>query len=307
MAQAGVEHLTVNMKYIIAQEKNNYGAWQCTVAVSSLIELGVPQEDIFVLLGDYGYNRDWNDFKTRFGKVNIYETRNHSIQRYKPAIKPYLLWHFFKTFEYLEKEQWMLIDNDVIITQLLSKKKKGTIHVSDCSSYLNLDYLERKGVGLAEEMAKCVSVQYSKVLEMDKGAGGAQYVFDNVNWKTWRKAYLNSIKLFDFLNGNKNNFKRKDSENCVQVWCAEMWGVLWSLWDDGHVTKISGDMMFLFATDAAELGDQYKIIHNAGVTSEDSELFNKGDFLKRSPKNHEQYVDDSKVSYLYYNYLKKVL
>jgi hypothetical protein len=70
------------MKYIIAQEKNNYGAWQCTVAVCSLLDLGVSQQDIFVLLGDYGYNRDWNDFKTRFPRINTFETRNHSIQRW---------------------------------------------------------------------------------------------------------------------------------------------------------------------------------------------------------------------------------
>jgi hypothetical protein len=183
----------------------------------------------------------------------------------------------------------------------------GTIYVSDCSSYLNLDYLEKKGIGLAEAMAKEIFVPYSTIVERDLGAGGAQYVFDSVSWKTWKKAYLNSIKLFDFLNGNKDTFERKKEENCVQVWCAEMWGVLWSLWDDGHITKIDKDMNFLFATDDSRLINDYKIIHNAGVMGGDSELFNKGDFLKRSPKNHEQEVDGTKVSSLYYSYLKKVL
>ena len=273
------------MKYIIAQEKNNYGAWQCTVAVSSLIDLGVSQEDIYILLGDYGYNRDWNDFKTRFFKINTHEYRNHSERRYIPAIKPYLLYKFFNQFEFLSKEQWCLIDNDVILTGLLSDKRLGTIHLSNCASYLNLEYLENKGLGLAKAMSNIVGIDYDIVVNNDIGAGGAQYVFDNVSSSTWKKAYTYSLKIYDFLLINRDTFKRKDSENCVQYWCSEMWGVLWALWDDGHKTIIDSDMDFLFATDDIITIQHQKIIHNAGVTSDDEMLFNKGHFSKRSPKN----------------------
>ena len=295
------------MKYIIAQEKNNYGAWQCTAATQSIIDLKVKQEDIYILLGDFGFNKDWNDFKTRFPKVNIHSYRNYSYSGYKPAVKPYLLWQFFKEFSYLEKEQFYLIDNDVILTKKLKRKKKGVISVSNCASYLNLDYLHNKGKGLAEGMAKHLKIDFNKILTNDIGAGGAQYVFSNVSSSTWEKAYKNSVFLYNYLRRNNNTFERLESENCVQVWCAEMWGVLWSLWDDGHITEISEDMNFLFATDNIEQLEQVKIVHNAGVTSNDKTLFNKGDYTKRSPKNIELDIDETKVSSFYYNYLKKVL
>ena len=73
----------------------------------------------------------------------------------------------------------------------------------------------------------------------DMGAGGAQYVFDNVSYTTWAKAYRNSVFLYNYLHRNQNTFNRLETENCVQVWCAEMWGVLWSLWDDGHKSIIN--------------------------------------------------------------------
>ena len=296
-----------SMKYIIAQEKNNYGAWQCTLAVSSLIDLGVNQEDIYILLGDYGYNRDWNDFKIRFLKVNTHEYRNHSEKRYIPAVKPYLLYKFFSQFDFLTKEQWCLLDNDVILTGLLTEKAMGTVHVSNCSSYLNLEYLESKGLGLAKGMSEAIGMDYSKIVDNDSGAGGAQYVFDNISGDTWKKAYIYSIKIYDYLLINRDTFPRSEGENVVQYWCSEMWGVLWAIWDDSHKTIIDSDMDFLFATDDVRTIQHQKIIHNAGVTSEDERLFNKGHFHKRSPKNTDLDVDDTKVSYLYYSYLKKIL
>ena len=295
------------MRYIIAQEKNDYGAWQCTIATQSIIDLKVNPEDIYILLGDFGYNKQWNDFRTRFPKVQVHSYRNHSYPSYKPAVKPYLLWQFFKQFQYLEKEQWYLVDNDVILTKKLKRKKKGIVHTSNCASYLNLDYLNKKGDGLAEGMAKHCKIDFNKIIDNDMGAGGAQYVFDNVSYTTWEKAYRNSVFLHNYLHRNQNTFNRLDTENCVQVWCAEMWGVLWSLWDDGHKSIINREMDFVFATDNIDTVKDIKIIHNAGVTSNSDGLFNKGDYSKKSPKDIELDIDKTKVSYFYYSYLKKVL
>lgn len=295
------------MKYIVAQEKNNYGAWQCTILVQSLVDLGVKVQDIYILLGDFGYNKDWNNFNTRFLGINIHAYRNHCDKSYKPSIKPYLLYHFFKEFNFLSKEQWCLLDNDVIITKKFRKKKKGKVYLSDCSGYINLDYLEKKGLGLAEGMAKELGIPYSVIVENDSGAGGAQYIFDNIDWKVWYRAYLNSLKLHAYLSINRDTFYRDSKENCIQTWCSEMWAVLWSIWEGGHKTVIDEDMKFLFATDPIDAIDKHKVIHNAGVMESDTELFNKGHFYNKSPKKSQLIIDNTKVSSLYYDYLKKVL
>ena len=250
------------MKYIIPQEKNIYGVWQSILAVSSLLDLKVDQEDIYIILGNYGYNKEWADFKIRFPKVNVHEYRNHSVQSYKPAVKPYLLWQFFKEFDYLAKEQWFLMDNDILLTKRLTKKRKGVVHLSDCSIYMNLDYLRAKGYGLAEGMANRVKMDFSIVEANDKNTGGAQYVFDNISWETWKMAYEYSVILHRYLGTNKDTFNRLHSENCVQVWCAEMWGVLWAIWNTGNKTVISKDMDFHFATDKIAEVKKKKIIHH---------------------------------------------
>ena len=133
------------MKYILAQDKSKYSLWQLKVAIGSLIDIGINESDIYILLGTYGYDRQYNALFAKHESVNFYEYRNLSFRGYKPSVKPYLLWKFFEQFPEKSKDQWFLMDNDVILTKPFTEFGKKLVYCSDTYSYTGYDYLKSKG------------------------------------------------------------------------------------------------------------------------------------------------------------------
>lgn len=288
------------MKYILAQDKSMYSSWQIETAVRSLIDLNVQQSDIFVLLGSYGYSRHYKTLFTTYRKINFIEYRNHSMKNYKPSIKPYLLWKFFEEYTHLVREQWMLIDCDVILTKLPKNFNANSVHVSNCSSYINIDYINECGY-TSKEFASYLNIGEEVIKGVDKNIGGAQYVFSNVKAEVWQWAYEN---LALFMHNIRTNPKKIDRESPFQIWCSEMFLVAYSLELHGHKLKHSKKLDFSWSTDLVR--DIKPIIHNAGVTGkEETELFNKGNYFTKLPEEGLE-LDINYVSSVYYeNVIKR--
>ena len=295
------------MKYILSQDESNYSAWQLTLAVQSILDVGVESEDIYVLLGTYGYNKRFKAIQRRFKGVNFVRYRQVSPMNYLPAVKPYLLYKFFEEYSYLVKEQFFLMDCDVILKNKIKEQPKGTIYASNCISYLGYDYLSSKGLVYADIMTKRVGITVEDIKNNDNGAGGAQFIFDNVSSETWKKAWEDSVWIFNKLCQTVSKHILPEGELHIQHWTAEMWAVLYNFWYSGHETKIIKELDFVFATDIIDDNRDISIIHNAGVTSKDVGLFNKGDFFKNSPKGVDLDIKEGTYSYEYYTYMKNTL
>lgn len=295
------------MKYILSQDESKYSAWQLTLAVQSIIDTGVKSEDIYVLLGTYGYNKSFKAIERRFKGVNFIRYRQLSPMNYMPAVKPYLLYKFFEEYSYLVSEQWFLMDCDVILKDKIKEQPKGTIYTSDCKSYIGYEYLSQKGLIYADIMARRVGITVEDIKERDSGAGGAQFIFDNVSSDTWKKAWEDSVWIFNKLCQTVNQHVLEDNQTHIQFWTAEMWAVLYNFWYSGHETKIIKELDFVFSTDRVDSSSNVKIIHNAGVTAKDKRLFNKGDFFNKSPKGVDLDIKKGTYNYQYYKYLKENL
>ena len=283
------------MRYILAQDKSKYSLWQLRVAVGSLIDLGVEREDIYIILGTYGYDKEYNKLFRDYRGVNFHEYRNHSFRDYKPSAKPYLLWKFFEQFPYQCKNQWFLLDNDVVLTKKMNNFSKKVIHMSDTISYIGYDYLVKKGY-TASDFSDILDIDPS-LIEKDEGAGGAQIIFTGVDSEVWKWAYESSVTLFQTLRRHEN--RSKDGVR-IQYWTAEMWAVLWSFWKHGHTTKVDKRLDFVFSTDSKESANKVSIIHNAGVTGiEDKLLFHKGLYTKSYPPKDLE-IDKDTANYIYY-------
>lgn len=93
----------------------------------------------------------------------------------------------------------------------------------------------------------------------------------------------------------------------VQIWCADMWAVLWGAWMRGFETKIIKELDFCWATDLAERWQNVYIYHNAGATKQNSFLFFKGDFIKHTPfLNSGENLDRKYASFKYFSIIKSI-
>lgn len=288
------------MKYIIASDKSNYSSWQIETLLSNLRnDLGVDLRDVYVLLGNRGYNKRYKALQRKFKECNFWEYRNLSIKEYPASVKPFLLWKFFEVNEYLVDSQWMLLDPDVVITESLGDFETGTIWVSDCSSYMNKKYLSDCGWD-SESMAEAFDVSVDTIDEIDDNIGGAQYVFDSIPADVWKNSYDKIKKAYHTLLTSK---RRGDDEKRIQAWCTEMWAVAYCLFEYNTNIRITNQLDFSFSTD--NVNDVKRIIHNAGVTEDaEVELFNKGDYDRVLPPDNLE-VDDMYVNWIYYQYVLK--
>ena len=80
-------------------------------------------------------------------------------------------------------------------------------------------------------------------------SGGAQTIMKNVDWVFWQKVYILSEKLFTELTElNRQKVKEDPTHHALQIWCADMWALLFTAWKLGHETKVDKMLEFTWAT-----------------------------------------------------------
>jgi hypothetical protein len=67
-----------------------------------------------------------------------------------------------------------------------------------------------------------------------------------------------------------------------------MWAVLWNLWFWDKQVRVSDKMSFSWATSSIDQWDKHTIYHNAGVTSDRTDLFFKGGYQNTLPYDVKQ-------------------
>ncbi|HFK9966928.1 TPA: hypothetical protein ACGXYW_003094, partial [Enterococcus faecium] len=115
----------------------------------------------------------------------------------------------------------------------------------------------------------------------------------------WKKVYLDSNRLYRYLRGQKTN---------IQIWTAEMWAQLWNMMYFNIGPKVHEELDFCFATDPIEKVKEVKILRNAGVTTNDEDLFFKGRYVTSTPFDEDlSFVNKKKCSYAYVKAIKAVV
>jgi hypothetical protein len=146
------------------------------------------------------------------------------------------------------------------------------------------------------------------VKEMQSQSGGAQYIMKGVDYSFFDKVEKDAEKLFLEITQLNNEKKAKDpNHHELQIWCADMWAVLWNAWLRGYNTNVIKEMDFSWGTDNEERFKQVAIFHNAGVTSNIKEKsFYKGDFINELPYEIEDNYDKNTASYKYFEIIKSI-
>jgi len=306
------------LKYISVQPRLLYFAWQVEVMINNFISNGINPNDIQILVAyndsdktsDLSNIECWDKLVNHFKDVNFYFYKDTRVKpiRYISSIRPNILKQHFKNHPELSNDAIFYHDCDICFTKPIDYSnllQDDVWYLSDTNGYINYDYISSKKHGVYEKMCEIVGIHESIPIKFNKDSGGAQYILKNIDWTYWKKVETDCENLFYGITNLNNEIKITNPyHHELQIWCADMWSVLWNGWMRGNITKIVPDMAFSFATDTIDLWDSKPIFHNAGVTGGPF-IFFKSDYMEKLPyhSNFENFKD----TFCGYNYTKEIL
>jgi hypothetical protein len=299
------------MKFICAQPAIDYYAWQVEVMLNNFINHGVNPDDIHIVCGHYGKILDkWTKLTEKFADVNFFF---YPDDRFKPgyisSIRPHLLHKHWMENPYLVNETIFYHDCDIVFPKPLDLKdllEDKLCYVSDTVSYIGAEYIQSKGEHYLDLMSRIVGIDKNFLISNQKNSGGAQYLLKNIPIEFWKKVYYDAEYLYRLVNDQINKDKVVDpSIHEIQIWCADMWSVLWNLWFFDKQVRVTDKMSFSWATSHKIDWDKHPIYHNAGVTGGRKDMFFKGGYINKIP--YDIKLEDFNQDFCSYKYVEEIL
>lgn len=290
------------MLYLSAQPDDYYFVWQLEIQLMNFKKLGVPKDQIHILIGINpirGIRHYFSDFiETNTGNARffIYEDKRE-CKNYLSSIRPHIIKQHFEKFPDLEKEKIFYHDSDIIFRELPDFGllcEGNTWYVSDTRNYLDSRYIiNSSNEVLFKKMCRQVGLSTELIISKDEDAGGAQYLLKNTNYTFWDKVERDSEALYSLMQDHNykeaeyeyiKNGKKRSEYKGIQAWCADMWAILWNAWYFNHEVMIHPELDFCWPFDSSEAWNTKKILHYSGnIPKENKTLFRKGNYLKYEP------------------------
>ena len=308
-----------NLRYVCVQPRLLYYAWQVEVMINNFIKHGINPNNIDILVAwnpndlttSVQANVDaWNKLAAHYNQVRFFfyqDTRKQPIH-YISSVRPNILKQHFKAHPQLESEAIFYHDCDIVFTQTPNWNRflnDGIWYLSNTNSYINYDYIISKGQDVYDKMCEITEMHPIIPCLMNSNSGGAQYIMKNIDWTFWESVEHDSEKLFKEITELNNQKKAANpTYHELQIWCADMWAVLWNGWLEGNETKVVPEMDFSWATDPIKRWEETTIFHNAGVTGTGKHFY-KGIYQQQLPYNIEDTFDEQFCSKLYFNEIKE--
>ena len=301
-----------------------YYAWQVEVMLTNFKNLKIGDEfEIHCLFAFNKNEEDWEEKVATIKKVEeafrgfaeffYYEdTREYPVY-YISSIRPNILKQHFRAIPELSQQTIFYHDCDIVFSKFplfLHNYQQNDInwYVSDTISYIGYEYIKSKGDDVLHKMCDIVGISPNLVKERQFQSGGAQYIMKGLDASFFNKVEKDAENLFSEITQLNNQKKAKDpTHHELQIWCADMWAVLWNAWLKGYNTNVIREMDFSFATDDDIRYREKTIFHNAGVTPDNaSKCFYKGDFINVLPYEIEDNYDKNTASYKYFEIIKSI-
>lgn len=296
------------MKFICAQPAIDYYAWQVEVMIDNFIRNGVNPKDIQIVCASYtGKPLDkWHALENKFKDVEFFFYPDYRpIHHYIPSVRPYILHKHWLANPELNDETVFYHDCDIVFTKpfdFSSLLEGDTCYISNTISYIGAKYIRSKGEHYLDIMSKIVGIDKEKVIAEEANSGGAQYLIKNVDAKFWDRVYKHSERLFSVITAQINMDK---PDHAIQIWCADMWAVLWNLWKLDRDVKVIEALDFSWATSPADVWDKHFIYHNAGAVPGRKDLFYKGSYQGKPP--YDITLESFDPKWCSYKYVQEIL
>lgn len=307
------------LRFVSVQPRLVYYAWQVEVMINNFIKNGVNPNYIDILVAYYPDDLTstpenisiWNKLAEKYNSVRFFfyeDTRKRPIM-YISSIRPNILKQHFAARPEIKDDVIFYHDCDIVLTKPvdLSEFTNDDIwYGSDVQGYVGYDYVRSKGEDVLNLMCSIVGIDPEVVKENQLNTIGAQYIIKGADYDFWNKVERDCEQMYGEVN-SLNGMKKLENPSYheLQIWCADMWSVLWNGWLSGHKTKTSEKLEFCWPGDGLDRWEKCNIFHNAGVTGS-GELFYKGEFINRFPYNTELTIKENSCSRKYYEEIKAV-
>lgn len=299
------------MIYICAQPATLYYGWQLDTMLYSFRDIGIDLNNVHIVcsfktpIDPYFFVLE-KKYEAKF----FYYQDTREQPKYISSIRPHILAKHFEQNNYLENTPIFYHDCDIVLARPLSLDKylnDNINYLSDTISYIGHDYIVSKGKEVLSLMSHIIGICSCKVRANQENSGGAQYLLKNITADFWETVEEDSENLFYGLTEyNKVKKQKEPGYHELQIWCADMWALLWNLWKEHKPTKIIKELDFVWPNEPYESIQTKSIIHNAGVVNNENKMFYKRDYVSKLP-NLNLYIDENKASYFYYNTVRKAL
>lgn len=301
-----------------------YYAWQLEVMLKNFTDLKIHEHyDIHILCAYNTNEENWAEnmqpiqlVEWRYeGKAEFFyyqDTREYPIS-YISSIRPNVLKQHFAKNKDIIADAVFYHDCDIVFTKFpdfFTNYIHGkNWYVSDTRSYLGYEYILSKGEDVLKAMTDIMAISPQYVKEKEQESGGAQYIMKGVDEVFFHKMEKDSERLFKEISALNSKKKQEDpNHHELQIWCADMWAILWGAWLRNYSTYIMPEMDFCWATDSVEKWYEKYIFHNAGVTGQISNtFFYKAEFREKYPFLHDgSGYDKTKASYKYFEIIQSI-
>ena len=116
--------------------------------------------------------------------------------------------------------------------------------------------------------------------------------------------YEKASHIRDELNNRKK--QENPSYHELQIWCSDMWAVLWKGWLMGKNTITHPNFEFSWSTSSEADYQKMNIMHKAGVTNDSSGLFYKAKYMNELPYNNSPEPNKNTANWYYWDWVMKV-
>lgn len=308
--------------------------------LTNFIENGVNPQDIHIVCWKPNgvISKEWLSLAETFKDVSFffYDDIRES-KNYISSIRPNILKQHFNLYPELQDQTIFYHDCDIIFTKPISEwLTKEMIeddkwYGSDTRWYIGHDYIKSKGDEVLADMCQIVNISEEVVKRNELNSIGAQYIMKNIDAAFWDKVEKDAENLFTVINFKKPFYEKawekkmlldskvtktkegkliKEGKEIkyheLQIWCADMWAVLWNAWLRGNTTLVHKNLEFSWGTSSLEVYNKCNIMHNAGVINPQTGLFFKGSYTQSHPYNDDLQIKEGTASNEYWKFIKKV-
>jgi len=299
------------IRLLSAQPATPYYVWQVEVMLNNFLEMGINLNwvDIVCCKENGVIPQQWSKLASNYAARFFFYNDTRETKHYISSIRPNILKQHFQAYPELSKETFLYHDCDIVFTKPINWQQFEEDDIwygSNTEWYISYDYIISKGKDVFDKMVEVMDINPQLVIDNNKNSIGAQYILKNIDDTFWKEVERDCEELFRVVGEFGREKKKKDNTHHeLQIWCADMWAVLWNGWKRGNQTKCHNELQFSWATSDEKEYYKCNIMHNAGVTNSTSGLFYKPQYQQILPYNVAVEPNKGTASWHYWNWIQK--